>query len=187
MRSQVLACTRQLVSQPASLRLRASSMIHTRTIFTARSLPSATHHTTLCRCLSCSSSPLFSSRPSPSLVCATTTTSWSHRSILPARSFATDTHTADDAHTEHSHGDFLPRHTVEQRVIAVLSNIEKLHGTHITSHSTWQELGLDSLDEVEVVMQLEDEFMVDLYDPDAVKIRSVPEAVEAFSNFPFAM
>ena len=92
-----------------------------------------------------------------------------------------------DAHAEHSHGDFLDPATVQSRVIAVLHNIEKLSGTAITAQSTWAELGLDSLDQVEVVMQLEEEFMVDLYDPDAVRITSVAEAVEAFSNFPFAM
>ena len=179
MRSQVLASTRRLLCPSASLRLPATSFATLfRPFSTVRSISS---HPSSCRCLSCFSTPslLPFSRPTSSAARLS--------SCIPAsRHFASDAH-AHDAHTEHSHGDFLDRTDVESRVLAVLRNIEKLSGATITAQSTWQELGLDSLDEVEVVMQLEEEFMVDLYDPDAVKITSVPEAVEAFSNFPFAM
>lgn len=82
--------------------------------------------------------------------------------------------------------DFLEPAEVQERVLAVLKNIEKLHGKEITSESTFSELGLDSLDSVEVVMQLEDEFCVDLYDPQAGEIMGVKDAVAIFSNFPFA-
>ena len=82
--------------------------------------------------------------------------------------------------------DFLPREEVESRVLAVLRGIEKLQSSNISASSSFSDLGLDSLDQVEVVMQLEEEFCVDLFDPDAANITSVPEAVEAFSNFPFA-
>ena len=159
----MLASTRRLLWQPSSLRLSLSVAASTRSFTSVRTSLSSTKHTTLCRCLSCSRSSLL------------------RLSSLPARAFS------GDAHAEHSHGDFLDPHAVESRVLAVLRNIEKLSSASITPHSTWRELGLDSLDEVEVVMQLEEEFMVDLYYPDAVKITGVKEAVEVFSNFPFAM
>ena len=71
-------------------------------------------------------------------------------------------------------------------MLAVLKGVEKLSAAKISSASTFDELGLDSLDQVEVVMQLEEEFCVDLYDPDAATITSVKQAVDAFSTFPFA-
>ena len=82
--------------------------------------------------------------------------------------------------------DFLPRDDVERRVLAVLKGIEKLSSATISSTSSFHDLGLDSLDQVEVVMQLEEEFCVDLFDPDAAKITSVKEAIDVFSTFPFA-
>ena len=157
------------------MRSHATLAVKLRSFSTIQFAPLSAGHTSLCRCLCCSNSSLLpihstlSSARRPSLFC------------LPIRAFS------GDAHAEHSHGDFLDPATVEARVIAVLRNIEKLSAANITAQSTWQELGLDSLDEVEVVMQLEEEFMVDLYDPDAVQITSVKQAVEAFSNFPFAM
>ena len=71
-------------------------------------------------------------------------------------------------------------------MLAVLRNIEKLSGQSIRPDSSFDELGLDSLDQVEVVMQLEEEFCVDLYDPDAAEIVTVKQAIDTFSNFPFA-
>ena len=161
--SQMLAPARRSLIQPFLFRPSLSVAASTRSFTSVRTSLCFTKHSTLCRCVSCSR---------PSLL---------RLSSLPARAFS------GDAHAEHSHGDFLDPHVVESRVLAVLRNIEKLSGASISASSTWRELGLDSLDEVEVVMQLEEEFMVDLYDPDAVKITGVKEAVEVFSNFPFAM
>ena len=174
MRPQVFASTRRLLSQPSSLRLPVSCTTNTRGLATIRSASSASQHSSLCRCTSCSTRSLFLSRHSFSA---------SRPSPFPVQTRAF----SGDAHAEHSHGDFLDPHTVQTRVLAVLHNIDKLASATITAQSTWEQLGLDSLDEVEVVMALEEEFMVDLYDADAVRITSVKEAVEAFSNFPFAM
>ena len=44
------------------------------------------------------------------------------------------------------------------------------------------DLGLDSLDTVEVVMAMEEEFAVEIPDADADKITSVSEAVEYLAN-----
>jgi len=94
---------------------------------------------------------------------------------------------SSDSHGAHAiTSDFLPRDEVLARVIAVLKGIEKLSGAKISEHSSFDELGLDSLDQVEVVMQLEEEFCVDLFDPEAAKITTVRQAIDVFSNFPFA-
>jgi NADH dehydrogenase (ubiquinone) 1 alpha/beta subcomplex 1 len=56
----------------------------------------------------------------------------------------------------------------------------------VTTSSTFKELGLDSLDAVELVMAMEEEFAVQIPDDDADKIQSIPSAIEYFSNHPHA-
>ena len=48
------------------------------------------------------------------------------------------------------------------------------------------DLDLDSLDAVEVVMALEEEFCIEIPDSEADKIKSIPEAVAYISGHPMA-
>ena len=48
------------------------------------------------------------------------------------------------------------------------------------------DLGLDSLDVVEVVMAIEDEFAIEIPDQEADKIASIADAVEYISSHPMA-
>jgi NADH dehydrogenase (ubiquinone) 1 alpha/beta subcomplex 1 len=48
------------------------------------------------------------------------------------------------------------------------------------------DLGLDSLDAVEVVMAIEDEFAIEIPDAEADKIASVGDAVEYITSHPMA-
>jgi NADH dehydrogenase (ubiquinone) 1 alpha/beta subcomplex 1, acyl-carrier protein len=50
-----------------------------------------------------------------------------------------------------------------------------------------KDLGLDSLDTVEIVMALEEEFKLEIPDLEADKIDSCPLAIEYISNHPMAM
>lgn len=52
--------------------------------------------------------------------------------------------------------------------------------------ATFAELGLDSLDGVEAVMALEEEFSIDISDEQAEKIQSVKDAVDYISVHPNA-
>ena len=49
-----------------------------------------------------------------------------------------------------------------------------------------EDLGLDSLDVVEVVMAIEDEFAVEIPDIEADKISSIADAVDYISTHPMA-
>ena len=49
-----------------------------------------------------------------------------------------------------------------------------------------EDLGLDSLDVVEVVMAIEDEFAVEIPDIEADKISSIAEAIDYISTHPMA-
>ena len=52
----------------------------------------------------------------------------------------------------------------------------------VSTSSSFKELGLDSLDTVEVVMAMEEEFCVEIPDEDADSIQSIEQAVEYASR-----
>lgn len=56
----------------------------------------------------------------------------------------------------------------------------------VSTSSSFHDLGLDSLDTVEIVMAMEEEFAIEIPDEDADKIHSVEDAVDYFANHPHA-
>lgn len=80
---------------------------------------------------------------------------------------------------EASGGPYLERSHVEERVISVVKNFEKVDGNKVTSAAHFvNDLSLDSLDTVELVMAFEDEFAIEIPDAQAEKILSVNDAIE---------
>mmetsp|Transcript_1215 Transcript_1215/g.2329 ORF Transcript_1215/g.2329 Transcript_1215/m.2329 type:complete len:152 (-) Transcript_1215:501-956(-) len=84
-------------------------------------------------------------------------------------------------------GSYLDRAAVTDRVISVVKNFQKVDPAKVspTSHFI-NDLGLDSLDVVEVVMAFEDEFMIEIPDSEAEKIASVAEAINYIASHPQA-
>tara|TARA_B110000967_G_scaffold96078_2_gene98668 strand:+ start:663 stop:1091 length:429 start_codon:yes stop_codon:yes gene_type:complete len=73
---------------------------------------------------------------------------------------------------------FLDKTEVTDRVVAVVKNFNKVDPGKVGPTSVFAaDLGLDSLDTVEVVMAMEEEFAVEIPDTEADKITSVAEAV----------
>ena len=69
--------------------------------------------------------------------------------------------------------------SVEEKVIGIVSeqmNVDKSQVTRATSFVN--DLGADSLDTVELVMEFEDEFGLDIPDEDAERIQTVGEAID---------
>ncbi len=65
-----------------------------------------------------------------------------------------------------------------ERVVAVLADKLSKDEAEITAESVIREdLGADSLDMVEIIMGLEDEFEVEIPDEDAAGIKTVAEVV----------
>eukprot|EP00518_Triparma_eleuthera_P005171 CAMPEP_0182463728 /NCGR_PEP_ID=MMETSP1319-20130603/7885_1 /TAXON_ID=172717 /ORGANISM="Bolidomonas pacifica, Strain RCC208" /LENGTH=115 /DNA_ID=CAMNT_0024663305 /DNA_START=20 /DNA_END=364 /DNA_ORIENTATION=- len=82
---------------------------------------------------------------------------------------------------------FLDESEVRERVIQVVSNFEKVDPAKVTdtAHFT-TDLGLDSLDNVELAMALEEEFALEMPDAEAEKILSITDAVNFISTHPQA-
>lgn len=82
---------------------------------------------------------------------------------------------------------YLKPEIVEPRVIEMLKQFEKVDASKVTGASHFEkDLGLDSLDTVEVIMGLEEEFVLTMPDEEALKINTVADAVAYICQHPNA-
>ncbi|KAG9290011.1 hypothetical protein G9A89_010317 [Geosiphon pyriformis] len=83
----------------------------------------------------------------------------------------------------YSAGGSPTREDIEARIIQILKDFDKVDPEKVTSESRFvNDLGLDSLDTVEVVMAIEEEFVIEIPDKDADSILSVNDAIEYISK-----
>jgi|NOAtaT_7_FD_contig_31_9364102_length_438_multi_8_in_0_out_0_1 NADH dehydrogenase (ubiquinone) 1 alpha/beta subcomplex 1 len=76
---------------------------------------------------------------------------------------------------------------VKERVLTVVKAFDKVDSAKVTAESNFQkDLGIDSLDAVELVMALEDEFVIEIPDVEAEKIQSCADAIQYISTHPHA-
>ncbi|KAK4174466.1 acyl carrier protein-like protein [Triangularia setosa] len=85
-------------------------------------------------------------------------------------------------------GGGLTKQEVYERIKELLSGFDKVNNPeNITETAHFaNDLGLDSLDTVEVVMAIEEEFSIEIPDKDADTIHSVDKAVEYITSQPDA-
>jgi acyl carrier protein len=68
------------------------------------------------------------------------------------------------------------------RVISVIAKTQRIPKEKITPQSTFEELGLDSLDSVNILFALEEEFQISIPDEDTREIRSVAQMIEGIGK-----
>uniref|UniRef100_A0A2P2J1D9 Acyl carrier protein n=1 Tax=Rhizophora mucronata TaxID=61149 RepID=A0A2P2J1D9_RHIMU len=86
-----------------------------------------------------------------------------------------------------SHDDHLTKQEVIERVLDVVKSYPNVDESKVTPQVHFQkDLGLDSLDNVEIVMALEEEFKLEIPDKEADKIDSCSLAIEYIHNHPMA-
>ncbi len=68
-----------------------------------------------------------------------------------------------------------------QRVISVIAKTQRIPAEKISPDSTFEELGLDSLDSVNILFALEEEFNVSIPDEAAREIRSVRQIIDGIA------
>ncbi|KAH7129415.1 acyl carrier protein-like protein [Dactylonectria estremocensis] len=88
----------------------------------------------------------------------------------------------------YSAGGALSKDEVEGRIVSLLQGFDKVNDISNIKGSAHfaNDLGLDSLDTVEVVMAIEEEFSIEIPDKDADAIHSVEHAVEYILKQPDA-
>ncbi|XP_022897254.1 acyl carrier protein 1, mitochondrial-like [Olea europaea var. sylvestris] len=87
-----------------------------------------------------------------------------------------------------SHGDdHLDKEVVINRVLDIVKSFPKVDPSKVSPDVHFQkDLGLDSLDNVEIVMAIEEEFKLEIPDKEADKIDSCTLAIEYVYNHPMA-
>ncbi|KAG0582379.1 hypothetical protein M758_3G053100 [Ceratodon purpureus] len=84
-------------------------------------------------------------------------------------------------------GTYLDKSAVTDRVLNVVKKMQKVDSAKVTPSAHFQnDLGLDSLDTVEVVMAFEEEFALEIPDADADKIFSCADAIDYIASQPRA-
>ncbi|WWC96296.1 acyl carrier protein [Kwoniella sp. B9012] len=77
----------------------------------------------------------------------------------------------------------LSKDDITSRVLDVLKSFEKVDSTKLTPGASFtSDLGLDSLDAVEVVMAIEEEFAIEIPDAEADEITTVQKAIDYVSH-----
>ncbi|KAI7851083.1 acyl carrier protein-like protein [Circinella umbellata] len=73
--------------------------------------------------------------------------------------------------------------SVESRVLDILRGFDKIDESKVSLDAHFvNDLGLDSLDTVEVIMAVEEEFSVEITDKDADDIKTAKQAIEYISK-----
>lgn len=73
----------------------------------------------------------------------------------------------------------LTRDLAKERIIELLEGYDKVTSTEISENSSFKkDLGLDSLDIVEVVMEVEHEFNIQIPDDEADSLKSVGQTID---------
>ena len=67
--------------------------------------------------------------------------------------------------------------SVAERVVRVITRTQKLADGRVAGSSTFKDLGIDSLDGLNILFALEEEFGVNVPDDAAMEFKSVPEVV----------
>ncbi|XP_076928338.1 acyl carrier protein 2, mitochondrial-like [Bidens hawaiensis] len=89
--------------------------------------------------------------------------------------------------SEEVRGSFLDKSEVTDRVVNCVKNFQKVDPSKVTPTAHFQnDLGLDSLDTVEIVMALEEEFGFEIPDNEADKISCIEHAVDLIASHPQA-
>lgn len=71
----------------------------------------------------------------------------------------------------------IPRSDIENRVLSVFKTYTQ-SSNQLSATSTFQDLGLDSLDAVELMVAVEEEFGIEIPEKESDEIRSVKDAVD---------
>ncbi|KAF9569653.1 acyl carrier protein [Agrocybe pediades] len=87
----------------------------------------------------------------------------------------------------YSEGSPLSKDVITSRVMETLKGYEKIDPSKLNVGASFsKDLGLDSLDAVEVMMAVEEEFSIEIPDAEADEIQTVQQAIDYIAKTPDA-
>ena len=74
--------------------------------------------------------------------------------------------------------DSIPDNQVTQRVLRIIAETQRKDPSQVTAESSFEELGIDSMDGVNIVFALENEFNINVPDEEVKNIHSVRDMID---------
>src|ERR1700689_3460946 len=74
--------------------------------------------------------------------------------------------------------DLMPSDELTERVLRIIAETQRKDPAQVTIDSSFEELGIDSMDGVNIIFALENEFDINVPDEEVKNIRSVRDMVE---------
>jgi acyl carrier protein len=68
--------------------------------------------------------------------------------------------------------------TIQTRVLRVIATTQRIPVEKVRPDSTFEELGIDSMDSINILFDLESEFDIEIKDEDAKKIQTIREMID---------
>jgi acyl carrier protein len=72
----------------------------------------------------------------------------------------------------------MPDDDLTQRVLRVIAETQRKDPSQVKADTSFEELGIDSMDGVNIVFALENEFDINIPDEEVKSIRSIPDMIE---------
>lgn len=74
--------------------------------------------------------------------------------------------------------DLKPTDELTQRILRIIAETQRKDPAQVTIDSSFEELGIDSMDGINIIFALENEFNINVPDEEVKNIRSVRDVVE---------
>ena len=76
----------------------------------------------------------------------------------------------------------IEKNETANKIIAIIAEKLNIDAQSIKLQSTLQDLGADSLDMVDIIMKVEEEFNIEINDEDAEKLHNVQDVIDYVHN-----
>ncbi len=76
----------------------------------------------------------------------------------------------------------MPNQTIQDRVLKVIATSKRLPLESVREDSSFESLGIDSLDRLNILFDLESEFDIEINDEEAKDIKNISEMVEGITH-----
>ena len=72
--------------------------------------------------------------------------------------------------------------SIQDRVLKIIANTRRLPLESVRPDSSFEELGIDSLDRLNILFDLESEFDIEIDDEQAKKVQNIPEMIAGVTH-----
>ena len=72
--------------------------------------------------------------------------------------------------------------SIQDRVLKIIANTRRIPLETVRPESSFEELGIDSLDRLNILFDLESEFDIEIDDEEAKKVQNIPEMIAGVTH-----